>query len=183
MGMMGITNVECVVLRGTSQAVLAQKLQGVDCVYVDMGNTYYLRYYMRSSGFDTLVRSLLAQGVVYVGASAGSMSSGRTINIAFWKGWDDPGYGQEWDLQRYGYDGLNLLPGGQSVFPHFSQQWAAKVQEKKPGLGHEVLLLDEDHAFRVERNRYVDDQLGNVFRDVDDPQSTGGSLLSWDGLG
>jgi len=149
---MGITNVECMVLKGSNQAVLTQKLQGVDCVYVEMGNTFYLQYYARVSGFDTLILSLLAQGVVYVGVSSGAMAVGRTIDIAFWKGWDDPGYGQEWDLRPYGYDGLNLLPGGQSVFPHFSERWAAKVQQMKPGLGHEVILLDEDHVFVVEGN-------------------------------
>merc|ERR1712048_532813 len=78
------------------------------------------------------------------------MCAGRTISIAFWKGWDDPGYGQEWDLQDLGYDGLDLIPGGSSIFPHYSGHWCTLVQAKRQQLRHEVLLLDEDHACVVQ---------------------------------
>mmetsp|Transcript_16003 Transcript_16003/g.25560 ORF Transcript_16003/g.25560 Transcript_16003/m.25560 type:complete len:146 (-) Transcript_16003:319-756(-) len=78
------------------------------------------------------------------------MCAGRTISIAFWKGWDNPGYGQEWDLSRIGYDGLNLLPGGQSVFPHYGPQWRDLVQARSLELSHGLLALDEDHAYLVD---------------------------------
>lgn len=151
---LGVSHIECAELRVTTPEALAQKMQGVDCLYVDMGNTYYLRYYMRKSGFDQMVPPLVQnQGVIYVGASAGSMSAGKTISVAFWKGWDDPGYGKEWDLKAYGYDGLNVIPGGRSVFPHYGPQWSQLVQEKKATVDHEVLVLDEEHAFVVNGSR------------------------------
>jgi peptidase E len=152
--MLGVASVECAELRRTPREHLERLLVDVDCIYVEMGNTYYLRYYMRASGFDKLITPLVLQrGVVYVGASAGSMSAGRSIDVAFWKGWDDPGYEQEWDLRRFGYDGLNLLPGGQSVFPHYGTQWRNLVDARRRELGHEVLLLDEEHAHLIKGDR------------------------------
>merc|ERR1719498_419708 len=99
-------HLECCELRRTSPAALAYHLLRADAIYVEKGNTFYLRYYMSTSGFDELVPPLLNDGVVYVGASSGSIVLGATISIAFWKGWDNPGYGEPWDLSEKGYDGL-----------------------------------------------------------------------------
>lgn len=148
---LGVTRVECVELLKTTPAQLTAHLQGADCVYVDMGNTFYLRYYMRTSGFDRMVPSLVKNaGLVFVGASAGSMCAGSTISIAFWKGWDNPGRGEEWDLQDIGYQGLDILPRNQAVFPHYSDQWRPLVESKSQTTDHEVVILDEDHMYIVE---------------------------------
>jgi len=150
----GIADIRCIELRQTKQEVLAQKLENADCVYVEQGNTYYLRYFMHASGFDKLVPPLvLDSGLVYAGASAGSVCAGRTISTCFWKGWDCPGYGQEWDLQHLGYDGLDILSGGKSVFPHHGPQWQALAESKQQELDHEVVLLDEEHALVVDGDR------------------------------
>jgi len=148
--LLGVSNVVCIELRHATPEHLARALEGVDCIYVEMGNTFYLRHCMRLSGFDQMVPPMVRnEGVVYVGSSAGSMCAGRTIGVAFWKGWDDPGYGKEWDLQRYGYDGLNLLPDGKSVFPHYGKQWSDLVEKKRRELGDAVVVLDEEHAYLV----------------------------------
>merc|ERR1712187_732175 len=116
--MHGISHVDCVELAKCSKESLVEKLQDVDCIYVEGGNTYYLCFQMLRSGFKEVLPSLVQSGgIIYVGVSAGSINAGRTINIAFWKGWDDPGYDTPWDLRRYGYDGMNIIPGGRSVFP------------------------------------------------------------------
>lgn len=150
----GIPDIRCIELRQTKQEALAQELENADCVFVEQGNTFFLRYYMHASGFDKLVPPLvLDSGLVYAGASAGSVCAGRTINTSFWKGWDCPGYGKEWDLQHLGYDGLDILPGRKSVFPHHGPQWQALVESRQQELDHEVVLLDEDHAFVVDGDR------------------------------
>ena len=46
-------------LRNTTQKQLSRMLQDVDCLYVEGGNTFYLRFYMHASGFDDLVRPLI----------------------------------------------------------------------------------------------------------------------------
>lgn len=149
---LGVTRIQCLELRHASREVVAHHFEDVDCIYVEMGNTYFVRYYMMTSGFDQLVQPLVDSGVIFAGASAGSMCAGRSIGIAFWKGWDNPGYGTEWDLQTAGYQGLDLIPGGRSVFPHYGAQWQALAQAKQRDTDHQVLLLDEDHACLVTGN-------------------------------
>jgi hypothetical protein len=92
------------------------------------------------------------------------MSAGKTISIAFWKGWDDPGYGKEWDLSSHGYGGLSFIPGGKSVFPHYAaHEHESLVQSKQPDLGHEVVVLSEEDAYVVEGSReYILKSTGQV---------------------
>lgn len=55
-------------------------LSGFDIVWVGGGNTYYLRWIMRESGFDRIIGRLCARGVVYGGDSAGAIVAGPTID-------------------------------------------------------------------------------------------------------
>merc|ERR1712032_863537 len=140
----GVHRIIPVELSFVSPMMLTKLLEGADCVYVEIGNAFYLRYAMHTSGLDRILPPLVRHsGLVYVGASSGAIVAGRSISTAFWKGWDDTGYGQVWDLSRIGYDGLNLLPGGQSVFPHYGAQWTSLVEAKRGELGHSLLLIHD----------------------------------------
>jgi len=140
----GVFRVIPVELSFVSPMSLPKLLEEADCVYVEMGNTFYLRYHMHTSGLDKVLPPLVRHsGLVYVGASSGAVVAGRSISTAFWKGWDDTGKGQVWDLSRIGYDGLNLLPGGQSVFPHYGAQWTSLVEAKRGELDHGLLVIHD----------------------------------------
>ncbi|KAK3255460.1 hypothetical protein CYMTET_35356 [Cymbomonas tetramitiformis] len=89
---LGAHTVECLPLKSAQPSEIRAKLDTCDAVYVDYGNTFYLTYYMRSSGFAGLIHSAVKQGILYVGSSASTIAAGPTASIAFWKGWDDPGY-------------------------------------------------------------------------------------------
>jgi len=142
---LGISRVSCCELRTMTPASLAANLDGVDCIYVDMGNTFYLRHQMRTSGFDRLVPELIKEhGVVYFGSSSGSICAGRTISTALWKGWDDPGQGKEWDQTRTDYAGLDLVQG-KSFFPHFeASKFGRLVEQRRRDLDHEVVVIEEE---------------------------------------
>ena len=90
--------------------------------------------------------------VVCVGASSGSICAGRSISCAFWKGWDNPGIGAPWDLSNAGFAGLDLIPGGKSLFPQFNANWKSLVPEKRNELNHVVVLIDESTAFTAEKD-------------------------------
>jgi peptidase E len=148
----------CVELRGCSIDKLAKQLDGVDCIYCLGGNTFYLRYQMIQSGFDKLIPRLVHdEGIVYIGMSAGAICAGGTIKTAFWKGWDKPGFGEAHDLSDIGYDGLDLLPGGKSVFPHYALQFQQLVSEKRTTLDHELVILDEQICYILHggEERYI----------------------------
>jgi len=61
------------------KAELKSFLAGFDIVWGYGGNTFCLRYEMARSGFDEVIRELLADGIVYGGESAGAIVAGKTM--------------------------------------------------------------------------------------------------------
>lgn len=60
---------------------LKQKLAGHDLIWAMGGNTFILRYEMRRSGFEKIIKELLDdESVVYGGDSAGALAAGLAIN-------------------------------------------------------------------------------------------------------
>lgn len=55
----GITKIEEVDLKNENKGSLYNKLLGVDVIYVNGGNTFYLLEYIRKSGFDQIINPLL----------------------------------------------------------------------------------------------------------------------------
>jgi len=148
---LGADSVECVVLKDSQPQELASSLKGVAAVYVDHGNTFYLMHHMRKSGFAEVIPRLLNQGMLYVGSSASTICAGETVSIAFWKGWDNPGYGTDWDLQgsEFGYSGLRLLPRV-SFFPHYSGQWTSLVRDRSSNMDHRLITLSDAQGYLVD---------------------------------
>lgn len=66
-------------LKGKNASDLEQSFAGVDIIFVAGGNTTYLLVEARRSGFDTIIRDLLAQGKMYIGSSAGSILAGPSV--------------------------------------------------------------------------------------------------------
>lgn len=114
------------------------------CIYLDVGNTYYLLHHLRSSGADKLITQAADEGVLLLGASAGSICLGETAQIGLWKDWDDrtckgiEDVWQDWEKAR----GLQLL-GGRSIFPHAQDMYASKQwqDEQRRKHGHDDLAV------------------------------------------
>ena len=116
-----------------------------------------MRHHLRESGGDKLVMELLDKGSIYVGSSAGSIVGGRTIQMAFWKNWDDKTaegtISVDWnnpDLAR----GLDI-GGGRSFFPHANGQYASASwqQAQAARLGHtdhEVVKMADGEGWSSE---------------------------------
>eukprot|EP00470_Lotharella_oceanica_P007698 CAMPEP_0170179208 /NCGR_PEP_ID=MMETSP0040_2-20121228/16750_1 /TAXON_ID=641309 /ORGANISM="Lotharella oceanica, Strain CCMP622" /LENGTH=354 /DNA_ID=CAMNT_0010423119 /DNA_START=8 /DNA_END=1072 /DNA_ORIENTATION=+ len=123
---------------------IAQRLDGADVIFVEGGNTYYLRHHMRKSGFDQIVKQKISEGVTYVGCSAGAIVTGQGIGPAIWKGndsssavdekvdWEDP------EMQK----GLGLLPG-RFVFPHYSEKYQSMVRKKR-NEGKKIVTIPDE---------------------------------------
>lgn len=54
-------------------------LAGKDVIWVCGGNGFYLRWILKESGADEIIRELVAQGTVYAGWSAGAVLAGPTL--------------------------------------------------------------------------------------------------------
>lgn len=97
-------------------AVLAERLAGIDLVWVMDGNAFVLRRAMKQSGFDDLIVEMLDRDqLVYGGSAAGAAVAAPTLQGL--QLIDDP------DLVPPGYepeivwDGLGLID--HAVIPHF----------------------------------------------------------------
>ncbi len=61
--------------RNGLRALLASK----DVIWISGGNGFYLRWILKESGADEIIRELVAQGTVYAGWSAGAVLAGPTL--------------------------------------------------------------------------------------------------------
>ena len=125
-----------------------------------MGNTYALRHHLRQSGGDVHVYQAIDAGAIYVGSSAGSIVAGKTVQMAFWKNWDDKTaegtIAVDWD-DRDNASGLDIA-GGRSIFPHATGPYARKswqdAQAKKHGHDdHEVIRLPDGEGYVIDGDK------------------------------
>jgi peptidase E len=134
---------------------IQQCLSRADIVYVDGGNTFFLQYHILKSGFWDAVDPLLKSNkLLYMGASAGAIVAGQSIETAFWKGWDNP---NPVGLENHRWDHDNLRGRGlyeKSLFMHFDKDThSALVEEKQKTLGIEgVHCLRDDACLLIPNN-------------------------------
>jgi dipeptidase E len=119
-------NVEEVDIEGKTESEVMKLLEIRDIIFVEGGNTFYLLKAMRECNFEKVIRKLLKQGKVYMGASAGSIVAGRTIKTAGWKNGDKNFVGLK-NLR-----GLDLVPF--DIFVHYQSEHAEiiKAEIKNP---------------------------------------------------
>jgi len=91
---------------------LTDEEKNIDVIYVCGGNTFYLLHRVRESKFDELLKELVDDGVVYVGASAGSMILGPSIELT-----SSP---DQNDINLQDTSGLNLVDV--AVSPHYCKE-------------------------------------------------------------
>lgn len=145
--------IDCTTSERTETAVRALAADETACIWVPGGETFFLWHHVRRSGIGNVVRRrVLEDGLLYVGASAGSIIAGRDCSPAFWKGWDDPKAGGSLDVDWAApgaTDALGLV-GDASFFPHYTEEYEGLVAAKRGALGHDaVCLRDEGPAFVV----------------------------------
>ena len=120
-------------------SLLLNSLDDAKLIYVDGGNTFYLQKYILQTGFWESVKSALGSGAVYIGASAGAIVAGRSIETAYWKGWDNPAAAEGMVWTQQSLEGSNLSGRGVSYFMHHDPALHSDLlAEKIPSLGHPV---------------------------------------------
>jgi dipeptidase E len=134
---------------------LQEALSGYDLIWVMGGNTYMLRYEMRRSGFDTIIRPLLEKGAVYGGDSAGALAACESI--AGVESADNPDFAEE--LVK---DGLGLVP--YMVLPHVDNPEFSPMLPlfRQAHEGKEIIELKDSQAviFDGDNHRVVTGEQG-----------------------
>ena len=130
-------------LDGKNEKELREVLRGVEVIFVEGGNSFYLLKSVRESGFDKVLPDLLDAGIIYVGVSAGSYIACPTIEMATWK---DPG-----KYDRYGitdFRAIALVPFLVSV--HYNENYRELLTEKIRSCSLSVKILNDDQAILIQ---------------------------------
>lgn len=128
---------------------LEEKLQSKDVIWLCGGHTYYLRWILKESGADEIIKKLVIAGKVYAGWSAGAIMAGPTTKYFDLMG-DDPV-----DAPELIETGLHLTDT--VVVPHKDNadfaEGAGKANAALLKEGFNTILLKDDQAFVVSGDR------------------------------
>jgi peptidase E len=127
-----------VVLEEYKDASVLEVLRKKDIIWVGGGMCGYLLYWMRRCAIDTHIRELLDDGCVYVGSSAGSMVTAKTLSVLDW-------YIGESEAGASVIPGLGLVDF--SIYPHYADSFLPEI--KKRWQGEKLYLLKNGEAITV----------------------------------
>ena len=140
MNEMGLSYTE-IDIEGSNEEELRKILAGYDVVIVEGGNTFYLLKAIRESGFESVIKDLIEEGVVYIGTSAGSYVACPSIIMATWsnRGFDRCGV--------LDYTAMNLVPF--LVKAHYVSEDLKELEENTKDLQYQVRPITDDQAILV----------------------------------
>lgn len=119
-------------LEDKSQKQIQKALEQADIIFVAGGNTFYLLEQVQKSGFASVVKELIANGVVYIGSSAGSVLAGPNIESV--TAFDDIGM-----AHLTSFEGLHFIDF--VVLPHYKNPTFGKSHE------HVMQEFKDDYQF------------------------------------
>ena len=125
---------------------LQEKLRNKDVVWLGGGHTYYLRWILKETGADEMIKDLVKLGKIYAGWSAGAIMAGPTT-LYFNEMGDNPD-----DAPEYITDGLHLTDI--VIVPHVSNpefaEGAAKTNGQLLKAGFKTCTLKDDEVLIVD---------------------------------
>ena len=133
---------------GKTEVELRSILKNFNGVLVNGGSTFYLLKSIRESGFDKIIKELLPQGFLYIGASAGSYVVCPTIEMSLWEHQDK--------YNHYGmtdFTGMNLVPFLITV--HYIPEDEELLRKKIPQANYPVRILTDQQAILVKDEKYI----------------------------
>lgn len=124
---------------------LMQVLRECELVWCAGGNSFWLRYVMKTSGFDAIITPLLDEGVVYGGWSAGAVVAGPSMHPI--ELMDEPEKAPE-----VIYEGLGLVDT--FIWPHWDREKYTHLQadatEAMAKCTHKTMTLKDGEVLVVE---------------------------------
>ena len=136
---------------------ISSKIAEADIIFVEGGNTFYLLQELKRTGADKLIKKQINKGVLYIGASAGSMLLSRDIEYV--KHMDSP---DKAPALKDNFTSLSVVDF--CIVPHFTNFPFKKAGQKivdlygakldlKPISNHQAITVDGDAIALIEVNR------------------------------
>lgn len=132
--------VKAVVLEDYKNSSVLKELKNTDIVWFAGGMSGYLMYWVRRCEIDKNINRILESGTVYVGSSAGSMVTAKTLDIA------------EVFLGEIEH-GARVIPGfglvDFSIYPHYEDELLSKIKRLWKKSFGKLYLLKNGEAITV----------------------------------
>jgi len=120
-----------------------EELNKINAIYVCGGNTFYLLYKIRENKFGDKIKGMVRKGIVYVGASAGSILVSPDIGISGIK---------DNDIGIKDLAGLNLTD--KIISPHYNAEKEEIVSKFEKETGRKITRLTDNQALLIEENEF-----------------------------
>ncbi|HBY19994.1 MAG: hypothetical protein A2Y24_01445 [Clostridiales bacterium GWE2_32_10] len=124
--------------------ITEEEILKYDAIWVSGGNTYYLLDTIRKTGLDEKLAKALEKGVLYMGASAGSMVATVNIDVTYFM---DNNFLNLQDLK--GMDFFHTR-----IIPHKRMEWEKGILECKEKIKEDIIVLTDEEAVYVEGYKY-----------------------------
>ncbi len=135
----GVRDIVDLDLKDKSEVEVGKAMEDRNVVYVNGGNTFYLLYWVKKSGFDKVLKNFKG---LYVGVSAGSYIACPAIVMASWK---------HQDRNRVGitdFTALNLVPF--LITAHFEEAYRSIVDKASKSTGYPIVAITDEQAVLVD---------------------------------
>lgn len=126
--------------------LLATKLAAADVLFFEGGNSYHLMEWLDRSGLSARLPALL-EDKVYVGVSAGSMVTGKDLNLKVSQALYEEDLERTEDMAGLKLVDFYVLPHLNS--PYFPNVREAFIKEVIYGITETVYAIDDDSALKV----------------------------------
>src|SRR3989344_6081088 len=134
--------VSAVQLEDYKNSSVIKLLKSKDIIWFAGGACSYLMYWILRCGINKYLPEILASGTIYVGSSAGSMITAKTLDVAEW-------YPGEPEIGSHYLPGLGLVDF--DIFPHYEDTLLPEL--KKWYRGNKMYLLKNGEAIAVENKK------------------------------
>lgn len=132
-------DITLVQLEGYENKDPAEDLIGKDIIWFAGGYAGYLLYWMRKTKLNEKIKDILEKGSIYVGSSAGSMITGKSMDYLEWYiGENEHGAGC--------IPGLGLVDF--TFYPHYKDEYLEEIKEKSKD--KKTYLVKDGEAVIVE---------------------------------
>jgi dipeptidase E len=128
-----------------NRAGLREKLASKDVIWLCGGHTYYLRWILKDSGADEMIRELVRQGTVYAGWSAGAGMAGPTLR--FFDYFDDPNDAPEAIYEGLGLTNVVVVP--HTDLPDFAEGMKL-INQQLQEAGYRTVPLTDAEAIMID---------------------------------
>jgi len=116
------------------------EVKDFDVIAVEGGNTYYLLYMVRESGFDKIIKQFVKEDKVYLGFSAGSIITGVDISISLIGGSKN-------NVNILDFKSLKLVD--YNICCHIGRKDKKKIADFEKKTKYELVKLDDGQAIIV----------------------------------